>query len=286
MLIVQVWGGLGNQMFQYAFARGAAQKLGERFCLDTSFFLTQDPAWRCCIRNYELERIFALRPEHATADRLTDCRRRALFNWTIGRRTKIPCINPYRRDRDEKFSERHWTPIWPAGRDILYKGYWQSPRYFDFMADEIREDFQIVLGRTPDDNRLLAEIGSCESVSIHFRRTDYLNSPSEKGLAYYRQALEEVKRRVKNPRLFAFSDDMAWVIENFRPDIPITYVDGLRDQGLDLELMRRCKHNIIANSSFSWWGAWLNPNPQKIVLAPKPYNNRDIYPDGWIVAEK
>jgi hypothetical protein len=178
-------------------------------------------------------------------------------------------------------------PIWPAGTDVFYKGYWQSPKYFDFVADEIRRDFRIALKLLPDDSRLLSDIQSCESVSVHFRRTDYLNSPNEKGLAYYRQALEELKRRVKNPHLFAFSDDIEWVKENFRPDAPVTYVDGVRDQGVDLELMRNCKHNIIANSSFSWWGAWLNENPQKIVLTPKkPSCNRDIYPDNWIVAER
>jgi hypothetical protein len=93
MLIVQLWGGLGNQMFQYAFARGAARKMGEKFCLDTTFFANQDTSWHCCIRGYELERIFGIHPEHVDGDSLSKYKKNARFSWAVGRYTKIPFLN-------------------------------------------------------------------------------------------------------------------------------------------------------------------------------------------------
>jgi hypothetical protein len=271
MNIIQIWGGLGNQMFQYAFARGLAHKTGEPFGVDLSFFGTQDPQHRCCIRAYDLERIFGLKQPVVEKDVLHRLQKKSPFNWLVGRNLKIHAINPWRRDRDEKFHPEMWKPIWPKGADVYYKGYWQHQQYFDFIAEDIRRDFTFKPLTSQYSNGLLQQIRDSASISLHVRRTDFVGSENETGLEYYQQAIHKIITQPvlmnTRPRLFVFSDDIEWVKNNLRLDIPVTCVDQTTDQADDMFLMSQCKHNIRApKSSFSWWAAWLNRNPQKIVV--------------------
>lgn len=138
------------------------------------------------------------------------------------------------------------------------------------------------------------EIKNSNSVSLHIRRGDYVAlSKSKKGhalcpISYYKKAIENIAQKIHNPRFFIFSDDIQWVKENLAIKYNAEYIDFNRDYPeRDIILMKHCKHNIIANSSFSWWGAWLNENPNKIVIAPKRWMNNlessdDLIEPNWI----
>jgi hypothetical protein len=171
------------------------------------------------------------------------------------------------------------------------EGYWQTEKYFGIHSDTIRNDFKFpqldLLNKEYAD-----KIQHAESVSVHIRMGDYINHPLHGGictLEYYENAIALIKVKVENPLFFIFSNDIEWCKNNLKLDnaIYITGNDG-ENSFRDMQLMSMCKHNIIANSSFSWWGAWLNNNSDKIVIAPSKWfndptiNTKDLIPDSWI----
>lgn len=172
-------------------------------------------------------------------------------------------------------------------KDIYLDGYWASEYYFSDYSTEIRDIFTLkdeIISEI--DSGLIAEIMSLASVSIHVRRGDYVHNKffHNLGLDYFYKAVEYIKRVVKNPVFFVFSDDLKWVKENFGLDTKnVNYIDNNYDGCIDLYLMSLCKHNIIANSTFSWWGAYLNKNKYKVVIAPliwyDNYNAQKYYSD-------
>lgn len=156
--------------------------------------------------------------------------------------------------------------------DAWYIGYFQTPKYFEKYRSEILQLIELKKALSQENLNFSDKIKSVNSVSIHIRRTDYLNSSWSLGLDYYQRAIEYINARVENPVFFIFSDDLPWVEENLKilnNEKHFVNVNSLNESHFDLELMRNCKHNIIANSTFSWWGAWLNESPDKIVVAPK-----------------
>lgn len=174
-------------------------------------------------------------------------------------------------------------------------GYWQSEQYFSSIEEIIRSEFTFkepLAGRNRD---LADKIEKCESVSLHVRRGDYISHPIVRQVhgvctqEYYMEAIKEVTKSVSRPHFFVFSDDPQWVQEHLLIDYPVTYVthNSVGDASEDLRLMSLCRHNIIANSSFSWWGAWLNENREKIVITPRVWflesyrQNRDLLPAKW-----
>lgn len=182
--------------------------------------------------------------------------------------------------------------------NVYLEGYWNSEKYFIGIADIIRREFTVKIPAS-DRNKELAEmISSTQSVSTHIRRGDYiLDEQANKthgmcGLDYYRRCIEYLADSVREPHFFVFSDDPHWCHNNLRLPYPITFVsyNDMEHSYEDLRLMSQCKHNIIANSTFSWWGAWLNPNKDKLVLAPQKWFNdgkkkkhsSDIVPLQWI----
>jgi len=175
----------------------------------------------------------------------------------------------------------------------LIIGVWQSTEYFADINDLLFQEFSF---KTPQDkkNRDISEkIINCNSVSIHIRRGDYLNSEWGKllsvinGITYYKNSIEYIEEKITNPHYFIFSDDIQWAKDNLKL-ASCTYVDHNKDEAsyIDMYLMSLCKHNIIANSTFSWWGAWLNKNKEKIVIMPDKWINREIsqgiFPKEWI----
>jgi hypothetical protein len=202
----------------------------------------------------------------------------------------------------------HYSPdIIRSYRHAVYlDGYWQSEKYFLPVREQLLQEFTLAQPLS-DPNRLLAEqILSVESVSIHIRRGDYVSNPVTNAYhgvcesSYYQQAIEKMASMVSNPFFFVFSDEPQWFAENV--DMRYHYVVVAHNQGRqsynDLHLMRLCKHNIIANSSFSWWGAWLNTNPEKVVIAPrqwvhpkspwfqdKNFSTKDVLPDQWLLID-
>jgi hypothetical protein len=175
-----------------------------------------------------------------------------------------------------------------------YVGFWQNEKYFQEISDVIRKNFTLKKKTSIVFNNNLQKVnGSQNSISIHVRRTDILDPKNKYGgicdLEYYNKAIKYLVDKIdSNITLFIFSDDIEWCKENLKFPFPMTFVSSPEIPDYEeLILMSKCKHNIIANSSFSWWGAWLNQNRDKIVVGPKKWvrmsekNFKDIVPESW-----
>lgn len=186
--------------------------------------------------------------------------------------------------------------ILEAKGSIYLEGYWQSEKYFSSIRDILLREFAFKYEQDAKSSEIANQIQKTESVSLHIRRGDYVNNPSTNQILgccsfdYYQKAVSYITKRIPNCHFYIFSDDHLWVCENFKLDHPFTMVDhnDASTNYEDLRLMSLCKNNIIANSSFSWWGAWLNQNPNKIVIAPLKWfndssiNTDDLIPNSWI----
>lgn len=180
-------------------------------------------------------------------------------------------------------------------RDGVYlDGHWQSEKYFDKVKDIIRKEFMLKNEPSGRYKNIETEIRKNKSVSMHIRRGDYTMEKVQKTLAlcslgYYQKAIQKMAEKIENPTFFIFSDDIEWVKENLKIEYPMVFVsnDELKDHE-ELILMSKCGHNIIANSSFGWWGAWLNNNPNKIIITPKKWfkdtskNTKDLISESWL----
>lgn len=283
-------GGLGNQLFQYAAARRLSLFHQSELKLDLSYF-DSSQARQYALGPFNIVESFATDEETA---KLTGKRLAGVSGLIVRRMQKL---KPYYRRRI--FAEPHVKPYDPnilrTPKDVYLYGYWQSEKYFVDVDDLIRKDFSF---RDPLDclNKAAADIAmKTDSVSLHVRRGDYVSS-SEVGRVfgmcdrdYYRNCVRLLAERVSNPHFFIFSDEPKWVSQNLDLKYPSTIVSHnirMRDHE-DLRLMSLCKHNIVANSTFSWWGAWLNANPNKIVLTPRQWfrdttlDARDLVPASW-----
>ncbi len=296
MIIVRLSGGLGNQMFQYAAALRLAHVHDAVLKIDTSRLDKTEPLETP--REYELGCFRITAGKAAAGERelcgdLAEKSRKPLFR-VLRKCGFLPSNNGFRYYRERSFSFDGRVLRLPD--NICLDGYWQCEKYFRDIRDTITSEFTLRDGPAGKNARLAEQIEACNSVSLHVRRGDYVANPAAAhfhgvcGLDYYSGAIEEIKKRVVAPHLFVFSDDPEWAATNIRSDIPVTFADhnGTGDGGRDLDLMRLCKHNIIANSSFSWWGAWLNENPGKTVIAPARWfqepgiDTRDLVPKGWL----
>lgn len=275
MKYVAVAGGLGNQMFQYAY-----YLLLKDAYKDVSLFLPSTE-WEH-ESGFELSRVFDIQHTSCLWERLYHKSRifRKLFSLThktyFGKNFKVVASDFYSLD---KYS--------------YFYGTWQSEKYMT-NPNTIRKSFQFNIQSLSKKTLNIANsMGGKITVAIHIRRGDYLSLAFASGfgnccpIEYYRRAIEYMSGKLHNPVFIVFSDDMDWVKENIVLDNAI-YVDhnkGL-DSWQDMYLMSQCEHNIIANSTFSWWGAWLNNNENKIVIAPKRWwstiEHDDVVPDSWI----
>jgi hypothetical protein len=263
MILTRIRGGLGNQFFQYACGRYLS-------CLyNTDLYLD-------CIRSEDF-RPYLLHRYNIDGCALTKPEEDILR------------FNKFKRFREDE--TRINKEIWmlPEGLNIYINGYWQSHYYFVRIGDVIKHNLTLKEPiNTPQFKEMADKIKNSNSVMMHIRRGDYLgledyyvNLPIE----YYNQAFTLINSKVKDPQYYIFSDDIEWCKTNITGD-NITHVD-LHQQGFeDLELMRLCKHFVIANSTLSWWGAWLSDSPDKIVIAPKKWikNEKEDFrtPSSWI----
>lgn len=296
MIIVRLSGGLGNQMFQYAAARRLAHIHGTVLKLDTSRLDRANPL--DTPREYELGyfRITAGKAIPGECETFEELGKEWLnpVYRLLQKFGFLPSKSGFRYYRERRFSFDGRVLRLPD--NICLDGYWQSEKYFRDIRDVITAEFTLLDGPAGMNLRLAEQISACNSVSLHVRRGDYIANPAAAryhgtcGIGYYSRAIEEIKKRVALPHLFIFSDDPEWVATNLKPDIPATFIDhnNTSNGGEDLNLMRLCKHNVIANSSFSWWGAWLNGNPGKTVIAPVHWfkepgmDTRDLIPEDWL----
>lgn len=284
---VRLIGGLGNQLFQYAAARALALRRGAQVKLDLTAFESYG------LRRYELAS-YPIAAGIATAEELQAIGKEQPASGLLARlvgQLKASRLHHY-REPSYNFDPRLAEQPLP----LLMDGYWQSERYFLDFAGVLRAEL------TPQEpleavNAELAErIRATTAVSLHVRRGDYVSDAHTNAyhgvcsLDYYRAAVAHIRERVPEAQLFVFSDDHDWTRDNLKLDLPTSYVTAnSADKGFrDLQLMSMCKHHIIANSSFSWWGAWLNPSPDKIVAAPKRWfakggnDTRDLLPPAWV----
>ncbi|MCM1138940.1 MAG: alpha-1,2-fucosyltransferase [Muribaculum sp.] len=287
MKIVRIFGGLGNQMFQYALAVALGSK-GNDVRIDAS-----------CMRGYPLHNGFELKRIFNA-----DIPQASLFEllwlgyplphyrlWQVGKR-----ILPKRQAMIVEDSAMEFNKdVFKQKRDYLLEGYWQTEKYFSDWRDEILDAFRFPKFASESENQMLAkEIACSNAVSVHVRRGDYLKISNTSGICtegYYNKAIKLIIDKC-NPEMFVFfSDDIDWCKEHFK-DLAeghkVVFVDWNKGEESyrDMQLMSLCSHNIIANSSFSWWGAWLNNNPDKVVITPSRWMNGpgwpDIIPDAWI----
>ena len=289
MIISQLAGGIGNQMFQYACGRRLAQVRGTGFKLDLSWFPTQKK------RKYYLG-AFRIQENFASPKETNSLRyeKAGAFSRLIQDLRHRPPRPAATYIREKHF---HFDPdILSLGDQAYLEGYWQSEKYFLDIENIIRKEFATRTIPSGKNQETESTIKSCDSVSIHIRRGDYANDAKTFNvhgicdLDYYHRCINRVTQSIPSPHFFIFGDDPEWTRSNLRTSFPTTYVThNDLDQGhLDLHLMSQCRHNIISNSSFSWWAAWLNPDPRKIVLAPAQwfkspeFNPKDLIPDGWI----
>ncbi|HBG06022.1 MAG: hypothetical protein A2075_15665 [Geobacteraceae bacterium GWC2_58_44] len=290
MIIVKLMGGLGNQMFQYAAGRSLALRRGTSLKLDLSFL--EGYQANHTRRSFELERL-DIRAEKATPGELAAVERgepSSLFQRTLGAFFK-------RRAGMKLFLEKQFNvnpEFFELPDQVYLEGFWQSEGYFKDYGDIIRREFTPSTAPVGKNLELMDEIRSVNAVSLHIRRGDYVTDPAIRAahhvceLDYYQKGAEVMASSLQAPHFFVFSDDSDWVAANLKLQHPTTFVSHNQGRGYeDLRLMSLCRHHIIANSSFSWWGAWLNPSPDKIVCAPgrwfneMPANTCDLIPQGW-----
>lgn len=277
MIFSRLHGRLGNQMFQYAAARALAERLCTRVVLDDRTALQKGDG--------TLLRVFDL-PQLAQAP-LPPARHTRPLAYAAWRAMKL-------RPRIRREKTLGFDPAFTGWADDGYlHGYWQSERYFADIAQDIRRAFAF---RTPMSTRnaeMAAQITSGTSVALHVRRGDYVsvNAMALCDQAYYDAALDAIRSRMDtDPTVFVFSDDPAWAKDNLPLPFEKVVVDfnGPDADYEDLRLMTLCQHNIIANSSFSWWGAWLGETQDSLVAGPARWfanadpSNPDILPARWI----
>jgi hypothetical protein len=278
-VIARLQGGLGNQLYQYAAGRALAARLGRPLLIDRRTIQPEAPA-----RQYDLG---AFNVEEKFIKGLSAFCTRWVGSIRLGHlfQNFFPTANSYRlvRDREEGYDASIFEP---HDGPIILHGYWQSYKYFEDIADILRQELQFRQAPDRKNSGMIDLIESSVAVCLHVRRGDYISNTAFSAAlgacdtGYYRRAVKKINQMIPNPAFFVFSDDPAWAESNLElPGDPVFIRHNLGHSDVeDLRLMTHCKHFIIANSSFSWWGAWLAPDTNKIVMAPARWFNKDKTP--------
>lgn len=293
--IVKLNGGLGNQMFQYAFAISLMKKLEASIVFDFRYFEEIKAYKNLPTREYGLGE-FNLNCKEATEEdlnKIIPIKKYSKLEKLLWRTLRIKKYKPEGNVATPKTAYRFDKNLFKTNDYYCYDGYFQNEKYFIDIRKDILNAFTLKNPMDEKNQSILDVIKNTNSVSIHVRRGDYVTLESANkfhgtcSIEYYQKAIEYIENHVKTPHFFIFSDDIDWVIKNLKIEHPYTVIDFNQEKGyLDLNLMKYCKHNIVANSSFSWWGAWLNENDKKIVIAPKKWiahkQKCDIISKQWI----
>jgi hypothetical protein len=286
MIIVELLGGLGNQMFQYALGRRLSIYHNTELRLDTSAFQFYK------LRNYELGcfNINGKLMEYRKAPFLNSNR---IVRKIIRKYQNITNNITMLHEKGFNFN----TDLLAAPDNVYLVGYWQSEKYFKDIEETIRAEFTMKAPLIGYNLEIANQIRDCEnSVALHIRRGDYVSNPATNqhhgicDIEYYHKSVRILSDKLGKLDFFVFSDDSDWAIKNLKLNYPMTFLNhNCQDKAYeDMRLMSLCKHNIIANSSFSWWGAWLNSNSNKIVIAPerwfkkKGLDTTDLIPNSWL----
>lgn len=267
MIIVKLVSGLGNQMFQYVFGRQLAIANNVPLKLDTSFYDNQN------LRDYKLG-------YYKIASQIAG---KADIDHVLKTHHPVAKIQRYFSGYNKYYYQQktpwsfdsHLTDKKKSG--IYLDGYWQNRRYYTNINNSLLNEVTLAEAEVSEYGSYPIIQQDEQSVSIHIRRGDYItDSEANKlmgvlPLAYYHQAVAYIRKHVSDPRFYVFSDDLNWAADNLKLEAPVMLMDvanGEKDY-IELHMMSKCRHNIIANSTFSWWAAFTNRNPGKIVIGPK-----------------
>lgn len=286
MIIIRQQGRLGNQMFQYALYR-SLEEMGKQVYLDCDHPVNPKEKNQLDI----FEKVRYQKADREESERLGNCK------WTVYNRICRKLKHPSKRSHHMEKEDDSLLSL--SKLDGCYlDGFWQNERYFFDIRDKILQEFTFPTLKDKDNIECLGRIQSSNSVSIHIRRGDYISNKyigiygSICTPEYYKKAIEYIEARVDKARYFVFTDDPDWVLDNFSFPMHsecVTYNTNGDASYIDMYLMSQCKHNVIANSSYSWWGAWLNQNAEKIVVMPGKWtndsNNKNIVCRDWILIE-
>lgn len=279
MITTHISGGLGNQFFQYSTGRALAYKLNLPLKLDLRVY--SDPHY---LREYVLDK-FSIDAKVSLSPML-DYLHYMESRW-------IPFFSKQRVFGEEKLSYDPDLLMQPDDTYLL--GHWQSEKYFLSIKEKIKQELSYKYDIGAEYSRYKSLINSSNSVSLHIRRGDYVSDATTNSvhgictLQYYYHALDIISTKLSKPHIFVFSDDLNWAKSNCKFKTKTTFVEIEKsDSNQEIEIMKLCKHSIIANSSYSWWGAWLNEYKGKIVIAPDKWFNdqsldtTDLIPKRWL----
>jgi len=289
MIMIQLTGGLGNQMFQYAAGRALASRHSTDLKLDISWY---SEATKGTERIFGLDR-FSITAEIAMPDEI--------YRFAQPKLGMLGLIQSLRArlglSQNQRVREQEWISVFrfaSTRRNYQLTGYWQSEEYFKESRATLLKEFELKTTPSHQSHAIAQHIRDSQSVSLHVRRGDYVSNPKYTHkygvlpLQYYSNAVRYITDCIENPLFFVFSDDPAWVFEHLEIPFPMHIVDhnGSENPHEDIWLMSKCNHHIIANSSFSWWGAWLGQHPNKIVCSPaRWYAGREVQPENLIPKE-
>lgn len=286
MILVRLMGGLGNQMFQYSAGRALADRLGVDLILDTREFE------RHSLRSYQLDR-FNIRARVGRKSEL------ALWPNLVRRplrfAQKFGLASAWYFE-SKPFDKQAWMLLTD---NIMLDGYFQSDKYFEEIEFQLKKDFQLTKPLSGFNAEIEDMASKLPSVMVHIRRGDYVANKKNYethgicSIEYYINAIYLIRKKMSNPHFFIFSDDMDWVKKNLNIGSGTTYVEGNNScPEIDLYLMSRCHSHIIANSTFSWWGAWLSDCDDKNIIAPTPWfghkneESPDLFGKQWYLIDR
>lgn len=288
MIIVRIKGGLGNQLFQYATGYAVAKEMNTELRVDTSFYPKQK------LRGYKLPLLSLNKVENEKIIK-RPLFVRILENRYVNKLLRIVGSEKISFMKQTYFLEtklKYLPQIFSlSGNRVYLDGYFQSPMYFEQYRDDLLTLYTPQYEFSDEWKLYCEEMLQVNSVAIHVRRGDYLKIQNKNhfqyllGEDYYRNAISFLEKKIDNPAFYWFSDDINWVKEHFGEDPRFNYI-CLTSENADLDemmLMSKCKNIVTANSSFSWWAAWLNQNINAIVIAPRRcFGSKDMIPDNWI----
>ena len=278
MIIIKIKGGLGNQLFQYAVGRAVALVHKSPLKLDLTIFKTYK------LHKYLLDQ-FVLQADIATENEIVKLKGRNNMLFSALRKTGLVKRKSYFKEKRSSYFDASVF----NNNSVYLDGYWQNELYFSDIRELLLRELSPISSMNDLGCDYLETIEKTNSVSLHVRRGDYLNLKNVGVLDvdYYMKSVEYIRSNVEKPIFFIFSDDLEWCKNSLGFLEGCIYVDRTQTEIDDLKLMSFCRHNITANSSFSWWGAWLNQNPKKTVIAPKGWllndpGSRDVILSDWI----
>lgn len=283
---MRIKGGLGNQLFQYAAAYALSKRLGQEFAFDPYFTTNMT------LRGYKIPQLCISCDKIVSAEQLPS-KVQILKNACVNKACRI--FNMAKHRCGDYLYWLETKDEWQAdfftieSENLYVDGYFQSEDYFKKYRAELLDQFRPNYEPEEEYLKVLDEIKKCTAVAVHVRRTDFKKDNCKFHYLldedYYKKAIIEMKNRVENPVFFWFSDDMKWVKEHIGKEDDFRYVNIKTTHGDidDMMLMKNCSHIITANSTFSWWAAWLNEHENAIRIVPKkPYGMERMIPKKWV----